>query len=295
MHVHRSTYHTMAKALRACGDYKVVERFTPRRDWPEHPLAGAERALLVDVETTGMNHERDRIIQLAMVAVDFLPDGTIIRAEPCRTWLEDPGRPPEPVITALTGLRDADLQGQRIDDAEASAIADQASLVIAHNAGFDRPFLEKRLPVFRDRLWACTWRDVAWMDEGFANQKLDWLVQEMCGKFYRAHDATEDTEVLADLLAAKLPVSARSVLSCLIEAARTPVIRLWAERAPFDDRHALKERGYRWSPERRVWYRDVVTDQVDAERRWLNELIGISPRATPLPLHQRFAADPTAG
>ena len=93
MHFHRSTFHAMAKALQASGDYKVVKRFTLRREWPDHPIPGAERALLVDVETTGMNHDRDRIIQLAMVAVDFLPDGTIVRAEPCRTWLEDPGRP----------------------------------------------------------------------------------------------------------------------------------------------------------------------------------------------------------
>lgn len=34
----------MAKALQACGDYKVVERFTPRRDWPEHLRQGAESA-----------------------------------------------------------------------------------------------------------------------------------------------------------------------------------------------------------------------------------------------------------
>ena len=80
MHFHRSTFHAMAKALQASGDYKVVKRFTPRREWPDHPIPGAERALLVDVETTGMNHDRDRIIQLAMVAVDFLPDGTIVRA-----------------------------------------------------------------------------------------------------------------------------------------------------------------------------------------------------------------------
>ena len=132
------------------------------------------------------------------------------------------------------------------------------------------------------------------MEEGFPNQKLEWLVQEMCGKFYRAHDATEDTEVLADLLAAKLPASGRSVLSRLIEAARTPVTRLWAERAHFEDRHVLKERGYRWSPERRVWYRDMPTHQTDPERRWLNDVVGVLPRETPLPLHRRFAADPTA-
>ena len=71
------------------------------------------------------------------------------------------------------------------------------------------------------------------------------------------------------------------------------MIRLWAERAPFEDRHVLKERGYRWSPDRRVWYRDVPAHQTDPERCWLNDVVGVIPRETPLPLHRRFAADPT--
>ena len=39
-------------------------------------------------------------------------------------------------------------------------------LVIAHNAAFDRPFLERRLPIFAEKHWACSRFDVDWKASG---------------------------------------------------------------------------------------------------------------------------------
>ena len=43
----------------------------------------------------------------------------------------------------LTGITDAMLAGQRINLDAVEAFIEQADLVIAHNAGFDRPFCER--------------------------------------------------------------------------------------------------------------------------------------------------------
>jgi DNA polymerase-3 subunit epsilon len=56
-------------------------------------------------------------------------------------YLGKPGRPIPPEVTALTGITDAAVRGRRIDDARVAALAASASLVVAHNAAFDRPFL----------------------------------------------------------------------------------------------------------------------------------------------------------
>ena len=40
------------------------------------------------------------------------------------------------------------VRGQRLDEAAIGRVLDGAGLVIAHNAGFDRPFVEARLPAF---------------------------------------------------------------------------------------------------------------------------------------------------
>ena len=262
-----------AQRLRDSGEFRVYERFHPRRDWPTASSAKTRRAVLVDAETTGFNSDRDAVIQLAICPFEYTPDGVIVRAEPCQTWMEDPGRPLDPKITRLTGLTDGDVAGQRIDDAAVKALVDPAVLVIAHNAAFDRPFLEKRLPLFAEKHWGCSLKDVPWEAEGMTTQKLEWLVERLCGKFYQAHDATEDCEVLVDLLAIQLPSDGRRVLGALLENARQPMVRLWATGSPFDSKDALKDRGYEFcrgtGKVGNCWYRDLSKAGLADELEWL--------------------------
>jgi len=264
---------SFAQRLRDSGEFRVYERFHPRRDWPTDSSAETRRAVLVDAETTGLNSDRDAVIQLAICPFEYTPDGVIVFAGLCQTWREDPGRPLDPKITRLTGLTDADLVGQRIDDAAVNALADPAVLVVAHNAAFDRPFLEKRLPLFAEKNWGCSWKDVPWEAQGLTSQKLEWLVERFCGKFYQAHDAAEDCEVLVELLATRLPSDGRPVLAALLENARQPRVRLWATKSLFDSKDTLKDRGYQFSRGTgqvgNCWYRDLSKADLADELEWL--------------------------
>ena len=263
----------LAQRLRDSGEFRVYERFHARRDWPADSSAETRRAVLVDAETTGFNPDRDAVIQLAICPFEYAPDGVVVRAEPCQTWMEDPGRALDPKITRLTGLTDAGLAGQRIDDDAVKALVDPAVLVISHNAAFDRPFVEKRLPIFAEKNWGCTWKDVPWEAEGLTTQKLEWLVERLCGKFYQAHDATADCEVLLELLAMQLPSNGRRVLGALLENARQPVVRLWATGSLFDSKDALKDRGYEFCRGTgkfdKCWYRDLSRAGLADELEWL--------------------------
>ena len=42
-------------------------------------------------------------------------------------------------------------------------------MVIAHNAGVDRNFIEKRLPVFADLPWGCSFQQVNWAAGGIGS------------------------------------------------------------------------------------------------------------------------------
>lgn len=46
-------------------------------------------------------------------------------------------------ITAITGIEDAMVEGKSIDRLAVAAFAALAALVIAHNAAFDRKYLER--------------------------------------------------------------------------------------------------------------------------------------------------------
>lgn len=120
------------------------------------PQGSTRIGVAVDVETTGLDQESDRIIELAVQRFRFDALGRITQVGQARVWREDPGMPIDPRITQLTGLTDDDLRDQVIDAQAAVDILGYADIVIAHNAGFDRPFVDRRLPAIAGKPWACS-------------------------------------------------------------------------------------------------------------------------------------------
>jgi DNA polymerase-3 subunit epsilon len=269
----QSDHHdSLAAALASSNDFRVLRRLEPRSRYDDPRGAPTHSALYVDVETTGLDHANDRIIQLAVVPFTFTSDGRVCEVAPSESWYEDPGVPIDPAITRLTGIRDADVVGQRIDDARVAALLQGAALVIAHNARFDRPFLEGRLAGFMEKPWACSMADVPWLDEGLPTSKLEWLAERHCSVFYDAHRADIDCRVGVHLLASALP-SGRRAMEALLGAVRAKTVRVWALESAFATKELLKERGYRWSngedESPKAWYRDVSEDALRGEVEWL--------------------------
>ena len=95
--------------------------------------------IAVDVETTGLLHSDDRIIELARRRFRYDRHGVITNIDIPYSWLEDPGRAIPPEISRLTGLTDADVMGQAIDDHKAVRLLGTGTLIIAHHSRFDRP------------------------------------------------------------------------------------------------------------------------------------------------------------
>jgi DNA polymerase-3 subunit epsilon len=234
-------------------------------------------AVALDVETTGLDPRADAIIQLAVVAFEYSAEtGRIFAVSEPLTSFEDPGRPIPADVVKLTGISDADVAGTRIDDRAVETLVRSGSLVLAHNAAFDRPFLERRLAVFTELAWGCSVADVPWRALGYASSSLECLLMEHCGVFYDAHRADSDALAMVHLLATPLD-SGDLPLKLLLQSARKRTLRLWAVGAPFDAKDALKARRYRWNPgddkRPKAWYRDVREDDLAAEERWLSETV----------------------
>ena len=281
-----------------------------------HPLVLPERlidpdgaelrsAVFVDVETTGFAHEHDSVIELAMLPFRYTLDGRVVgvRHDEAQVHRQDPGRPLPEEITHLTGLTDEDLRGERIDVEAATALIDRCGLVVAHNAGFDRAFVEKAVPAARHKPWACSRAEVPWTAEGFASQALHCL---LCARGVYARDrhrALADCEAGTWLLAQRLPVSGVTVLAAMRERALAPTERLWAVRAPFEAKDLLRARGYRWMPHmreaiERSWWTELAPDALDDELRWLSGIVYPHGTCFPLPrrrvtARERWRPDPT--
>src|SRR5690349_7124481 len=157
----------MARSLVESGDYRVTSRLGPLAEY--HPPDNSPKlvAAVVDVETTGTNPESDKIIELGICLFEYdRESGRIYKVLGSWEWLEDPGSGIPSEITKITGITDTMVAGHRIDDRAVDDLLSRVVLVIAHNADFDRRFLEKRLPIFATKHWACSRFDIDWKAEG---------------------------------------------------------------------------------------------------------------------------------
>jgi DNA polymerase-3 subunit epsilon len=285
----------IADALDATGAFRVARRFEPRGRYAEPDGTPTYRALYADVETTGLDTERDNIIQLALLPFEYAPStGRIYGVGEPIVQMEDPGRAIPPEITVLTGISDADVAGRRIDDGAVAALAAGASLVIAHNAAFDRPLLERRLPLFRKMPWACSQLEVPWGEHGIAAAKLEFVLFKHCGAFFEGHRADQDCHAALHALATPFR-SGDLPFALLLRSSRRRTVRVWALDAPYEARLALKGRGYRWSPGEggrpKAWYIDRREEEVEDETAWLREAAYGGRGGTPWRLHAFGAAD----
>jgi DNA polymerase-3 subunit epsilon len=228
--------------------------------------------LLLDTETTGLEASRERMIELAMLRVQIdghtgYPFGNVTVYD----GFEDPGYPIPTAITELTGIRDADVRGQRFEDELIHQLLNGVDVVIAHNASFDRPFVEARFPVFSQLAWACSWTDVDWKSAGHGSTKLEHLVARL-GWFYDAHRANADCHALLTVLSQPRQGETGTHLNTLLTVSGQTHHKVYATGAPFETKDLLKARGYRWDNVQRVWVQLLHSDtDLETELLWLSD------------------------
>ncbi|MFB8104412.1 TerD family protein [Streptomyces sp. NPDC056007] len=163
---------------------------------------------LVDVETSGVIARRDRVLSVAVVTIG--PDGE--QTGEFSTLL-NPGCDPGPVH--VHGLTPERLLGAPAFEQVAQQIGAllRDRVLVAHNAQFDYDFLAHEfaraglyLPVSQ-RL--CTLALNRQVDPPAADMKLGTLAAHYGVEQRRAHDALDDTRVLAGILRATLREAAR--------------------------------------------------------------------------------------
>lgn len=119
----------------------LLDRFRGRASAPSAspPPApsGAPRFAVIDVETTGLDPERERVLELAILRADE-------QGRPIDQWVTrfHPGGPVR--ATHIHGITDADVAGapRFADLAVQIGIALQGLVLVAHNTEFDLAFLQ---------------------------------------------------------------------------------------------------------------------------------------------------------
>ena len=150
-------------------DKRMLLPVRDREDWPRLAPEGeaTRRIAVIDCETTGLAVERHQIIELCVAIVLVNDAGRIVAVEAVRSGLIDPGHPLTAEIAELTGLTDQDLAERSIDEEQVAEMLAACHGVIAYNAGFDRPFVEKMMGRHVAVPWGCAMADVPWREAKF--------------------------------------------------------------------------------------------------------------------------------
>jgi DNA polymerase-3 subunit epsilon len=138
---------TMAEALSRSPDYRVLRRLAPRPPSGSASRQGTRVGILLDTETTGLDHARDEIIELGMVKFDYSADGRIVGVRDTFSAFNKPSVPIPAEVTKITGITDEMVAGHRLDDAAVAAFVEDSLITIAHNSSFDRRFAERYWPI----------------------------------------------------------------------------------------------------------------------------------------------------
>ncbi len=220
----------------------------------------------LDFETTGLNFESDRIIEVGAVLWDT---ATASPVQIYNTLVVHPDAPPITAeIEGLTGINQAMIDGYGQPASEVffalTELILKAQFIVAHNGlGFDKPMLDAqylRRPCVPSSVALPTWIDTC-LDVPYppriTTRKLVHLAAEHGFVNPFAHRAVFDVLTMLRVLAAYS-------IDEVVLSSQQPLVNLVAV-VSFDDKDKAKARGYRWNGETRQWVRSLKAHLVPRE------------------------------
>lgn len=124
----------MAEVLSRSADYRILRRLVARPAYVPTPEQDVRTGVLLDTETTGLDHAKDEIIELGMVKFDYTADGRIVGLRDTFSAFNEPSAPVSAEVTALTGITAEMVAGHKFNEAAVTAFVDDAVIIIAHKA-----------------------------------------------------------------------------------------------------------------------------------------------------------------
>lgn len=166
--------------------------------------------IVFDTETSGLDAEKDQIIELAALRVERTTSGSLRIAGKMDTFIKLPDGELLPEnITTLTGITDRLLQSEGVQPAKAAGqiakpMQPGPALMVAHNAQFDACFL--RILLRGIKVGRVDWLDslTVYKDRRPYPHKLAnaILSYDLGGKVQNSHRAIDDVLALFEVLKA---------------------------------------------------------------------------------------------
>jgi len=169
----------------------------------QHPELWFEADLaIVDVETTGLNPDNDRVIEIGII---HMRAGEVLDRY---SQLVDPGIPIPEEVVKLTGIQPEDVRGKPAFDAIAAEVRArlEGKVVVAYNLSFDKKFITSEFQRANT-----TWPEGPCLDplvfarelhRNDGSKRLEAVAKRLGIELANAHRAADDAEVTGHVLCA---------------------------------------------------------------------------------------------
>jgi DNA polymerase-3 subunit epsilon len=210
--------------------------------------------LLLDVEATTLEPKTGSLIEVGAVlwSVEFR---SIIE---CFSGVmhaaENPAEHVNGIPAGLVSLCTPGFLGpvRRVDE-----MAEVADAIVAHKADFDRSWIEPcGFDVVNSTPWICTIEDFVWPKPS-ASKSLTALALAHGVAVVSAHRAIHDVLLLARCFEVIPDIGER--LEAALAHAQLPKAEM-ISLAPFEQKDVVKEAGFHWDSERKVWHRTMAIE-----------------------------------
>lgn len=223
-----------------------------------------------DLETTGLSPETDTVTEVGAVLWDTETNSPV----KFFNKLIAIDRPVPDLIVKLTGITDT-LLAEHGEDAtkvwtEFEEFIKPAELFMAHNAPFDRGFVQNIIPAMADpKLWIDSIVDVEY-PEHIKTRSLTHLAAEHGFLNPFSHRALTDVLTM-------LEVVSNYDWNEVIANAKTPNVTMRA-MVTFNDNQKAKTAGYRWDSDRKFWIKSIKETRTNEETLKCRDLGFLSKR-----------------
>jgi DNA polymerase-3 subunit epsilon len=133
----------IADQLRQSGEYRVIHRYQKPEGY--NVVSPTDKKLIgvfLDIESTGLSHTIDKLLELGMVKFEYTEDGRIFNLLEEFNGYQDPKIPIPEHITKLTGITNDMVKDHSIENSKVAEYLEDVDIIISHNAQFDRAIID---------------------------------------------------------------------------------------------------------------------------------------------------------
>ena len=208
--------------------------------------------LIVDVETTGLEPETGKLVEVGGALFDVPSRSVLSQVSTLLPVKENPVEHINRICAEVASCTPELVLRQAKEMLR--ALATYAEAYVAHNAAFD----SKWLPSFCDKPWICTMEDVRWPRATKGHPSVVSLALDYEVPVWAAHRALTDCTYLAQVMARE------PELEMLLQAALEPR-QYYVAVLPYEERQKCKDAGFQWDRQvPKAWSKKLSATEAEA-------------------------------